>query len=79
VAAVLAVCCVRCGPCRLLCGGGGGVPCGGKHIIINVGQWLYLDAEVLVYLWYSFPRTLFLLAADLRRHPTLAALGLAES
>jgi len=32
VAAVLAVCCVRCGPCRLLCWGG--VPCGGKHIII---------------------------------------------
>jgi len=27
VAAVLAVCCVRCGPCRLLC------CCGGKHII----------------------------------------------
>jgi len=33
VAAVLAVCCVRRGPCRLLCLGGG-VPCGGKHIII---------------------------------------------
>jgi len=33
VAAVLAVCCVCCGPYRLLCGGG--VPCGGKHIIIR--------------------------------------------
>jgi len=32
VAALLAVCCVRCGPCRLLCSGR--VPCGGKHIII---------------------------------------------
>jgi len=32
VDAVLAVCYVRCGPCRLLCWGG--VPCGGKHIII---------------------------------------------
>ena len=32
VAAVLAVCFVCCGPYRLLCGGG--VPCGGKHIII---------------------------------------------
>jgi len=32
VAAVLAVCCVCCGPYRLLWGGG--VPCGGKHIII---------------------------------------------
>jgi len=29
---VLAVCCVCCGPYRLLCVGG--VPCGGKHIII---------------------------------------------
>jgi len=34
VAAVLAVCCVCCGPYRLLCGGG--VPCGGKHIIIKL-------------------------------------------
>jgi len=34
VAAVLAVCCGRCGPCRLLCWGG--VPCGGKHIIIFI-------------------------------------------
>ena len=33
MAAVLAVCCVCCGPYRLLCGGG--VPCGGKHIIIE--------------------------------------------
>ena len=33
MAAVLAVRCVRCGPCRLLCWGG--VPCGGKHIIID--------------------------------------------
>jgi len=36
VAAVLAVCCVCCEPCWLLCWGGGGVPCGGKHIIIIV-------------------------------------------
>ena len=34
MAAVLAVCCVCCGPYRLLCGGG--VPCGGKHIIIII-------------------------------------------
>jgi len=35
LAAVLAVCCVRCGPCRLLClGGGGGVSCGGNHVVI---------------------------------------------
>ena len=33
-AGVLAVCCVRCGSCRLLCRGGG-VPCGGKHIIVG--------------------------------------------
>jgi len=33
VAAVLAVCCVCCGPYRLLWGGG--VPCGGKHVIIE--------------------------------------------
>ena len=34
MAAVLAVCCVCCGPYRLLCGGG--VPYGGKHIIIEM-------------------------------------------
>ena len=34
VAAVPAVCCVRGGPCRLLCWGG--TLCGGKHIIISV-------------------------------------------
>ena len=36
VAAVLAACCVCCGPCRLLCWGGGGVPYRGKHIIIFI-------------------------------------------
>jgi len=39
VAAVLAVRCVCCGPCRLLCWGG--VPCGGKHIIVKVE--IYID------------------------------------
>ena len=40
MAAVLAVGCVCCGPYRLLCGGG--VPCGGKHIIIIM--FLYMSS-----------------------------------
>jgi len=47
VAAVLAVCCVRCGPCRLLCLGG--VPCGGKHIII-IGIDRYSSVCLYVYI-----------------------------
>ena len=41
MAAVLAVCCVCCGPYRLLCGGG--VPCGGKHIIIKFVSYFALQ------------------------------------
>ena len=41
--------------------------------------WLYLDAEVLVPPPPVLSSGLFLLAADLRRHPTSAPLGLAES
>ena len=43
VAAVLAVCCVCCGPYRLLCGGG--VPCGGKHIDSGILCCLYLHCD----------------------------------
>ena len=43
MAAVLAVCCVCCGPYRLLCGGE--VPCGGKHIIITSAQAMHRDRE----------------------------------
>jgi len=45
VAAVLAVCYVCCGPYRLLCGGG--VPCGGKHIIIKLDELRALSSNLL--------------------------------
>jgi len=43
---------VCCGPYRLLCGGG--VPCGGKHIIINVVHCRIIYAVHKSYTSYVF-------------------------
>ena len=49
MAAVLAVCCVRCGPCRLLCGEG--LPCGGKHIIIIIISSGVVHTHIYIYIY----------------------------
>jgi len=74
VAAVLAVCCVCCGPCRLLCRGGG-VPCGGKHIIIS--RLTLSSTWALIRLGLSTQRSPWVLCR-LRRtpHPALVPLSL---
>jgi len=41
--------------------------------------WLYLDAEVLVLPPVFLPQDSVFVGCRLRRHPTLAALGLAET
>jgi len=43
------------------------------------GRWLYLDAEVLVLPPVFLPQDFVFVGRRLRRHPTLAALGLAET
>jgi len=53
--------------------------CNTSPTLLGMAIWLYLDAEVLVLPPVFLPQDSVFVGRRLRRHPTLAALGLAET